>query len=137
MNLKNIHIGQIIQAKVAEQGTKTSRILNYFDCDQETINKMYETESIDTQILLGWCKLLKFDFFRLFVAHLQLHAAIAVTNGERKVVKPVGEFRKNVYSKEIITFLITEVKNGKMTIGEVITKYNIPRTTIYNWMRKY
>ena len=137
MNLKYIHIGQIIQAKVNEQGIKTSRILNYFDCDEETINKMYAAESIDTKTLLGWCKLLKFDFFRLFVGHLQLYAAINVDAGNKKIHRAVGEFRKTVYSKEIKEFILEAVKEGKMSVPQIIAKYNLPRTSIYNWIRKY
>jgi transposase-like protein len=71
------------------------------------------------------------------VAHLSLYHAIAVTNGERKVNKTVGEFRKNVYSKEIRDFVIAQIKTGIITKHEAIAKYNLPKTTVYNWMRKY
>lgn len=137
MNLKQIHIGQTIQAKVQEQGIKTDRLTKYFDCDEETINNWFAAESIDTKTLLGWSKLLKFDFFRLFVGHLQMYASINVDSGNKKVPRAVGEFRKAVYSKEIKEFILETVKEGKMSIPQIIAKYNLPRTSIYNWIRKY
>jgi hypothetical protein len=63
LNLKNIHIGQIVQSKVKEKAIKQDRITKYFDCYEEQVNKMYQAETMDTGLLLGWSKLLKVDFF--------------------------------------------------------------------------
>lgn len=136
MNLKNIHIGQIIQAKVNEQVVKTERLTKYFDCNENEINQMYQSETMDTGLLLGWSKLLKIDFFRYFVAHLGMYHAINVNSGNKKTERPVGEFRKNVYTKEIIDFVLLQVKESKMTLTEIRKKYNIPKTTIYRWINK-
>jgi len=136
MNLKNIHIGQIIQSKVQEQAVKTERLTKYFDCNENEINEMYQAETIDTGLLLQWCKLLKIDFFRYFVGHLAMYHSINVHSGNKKAERPVGEFRKNVYSKEIIDFILLQVKESKMTLTEIRQKYNIPKTTIHRWIRK-
>jgi hypothetical protein len=136
LNLKNIHIGQIIQSKVKDQAVKTARLTKYFDCDEEEINKMYQAESIDTNLLLGWSKLLKTDFFRFYVGHLTMYHAIKVNAGNKKIERQVGEFRKNVYSKEIIDFILQQMKDKNLSISQVMTKYNIPKTTIHRWVRK-
>jgi len=136
LNLKNIHIGQIIQSKVNELGFKTDRLTKYFDCDEEVINASYNAKSIDTETLLGWSKLLKHDFFRYFVAHLGMYHAIKTNSGNKQSERTVGEFRKNVYTKEIIDFVLKQVRESDLTLAEITQKYNIPKTTIHRWVRK-
>jgi hypothetical protein len=136
MNLKNIHIGQIIQTKVIEQGVKQQRILNYFDCEEDFLQNMYQQQNIDTGLLLGWCKLLKFDFFRVFVGHLTIYRCMKVNTATEKKPTGVGQFRKNVYSAEIINFVLQQLKDGS-TVAEVRDKYNLPKSTVNNWIRKY
>lgn len=136
MNLKNIHIGQIIQEKVIEQGVKEHRILTYFDCDECFLQEMYRQQNIDTGLLLKWCKILKTDFFRLFVGHLTLYRCMKVNANKEKKTIGVGYFRKNVYSIEIINFVLEQLKNGN-SVAQVMTKYNLPKTTVHNWIRKY
>jgi Helix-turn-helix domain len=136
MNLKNIHIGQIIHAKVEDQSMTQKRILNYFDCDEQDLHNMYNSKSLDTDLLLKWCKLLKVDLFRMFVAHLAMYHAVTINKSKVKQERGVGEFRKNVYSVEVRNFVLQQVKNGNMSITDIISKYNIPRTTIYTWIRK-
>lgn len=66
MNFKNIHIGQMIDARVAESGIGISRICNFLKCSEEEIKEMYKAKSLDSEILLRWGKLLEYDFFRLY-----------------------------------------------------------------------
>jgi hypothetical protein len=45
--------------------------------------------------------------------------------------------RKNVYTKDIINFLVHKVGSNEMTPMEVINQYAIPKTTFYKWLQKY
>jgi hypothetical protein len=47
------------------------------------------------------------------------------------------QIRKNVYTKELIEFLVNKVRNNEMNSSQVITQYGIPKTTFYKWLQKY
>lgn len=138
MNFKNIQIGQIINERVAESGIEISRICNFLKCDEKKIEEMYKAKSLDTEILLRWSKLLEYDFFRLYSQHLILYAPHNTKDDKIKAEKPsLPQFRKNIYTKQVIDFIIEQIESNKMTRDEVMTKYRIPKTTLYRWMRKY
>ena len=139
MNFKNIHIGSLIQQKVKECDIDSSRICIFFKCNEKDIRKMYESESIETKVLVGWSKLLNYDFFRIYTQHLILFSPPR-TNAEDKTKQTKSElpsFRKNIYTKEIIDFILEKISSEKMTITEVIQTYKIPKTTLYKWINKY
>jgi len=138
MNFKNIHIGQMIKSAVKEREIEISRICNFLKCTEEEIQKMYESKGLDTEILLKWSKLLEYDFFRIYSQHMILYAppsAEIETKKKRKTVLP--QFRKNIYTKEVIDFIIEQVSSGKMMKNEIIERYRIPKTTLYKWISKY
>ncbi|MCW3160470.1 transposase [Chryseobacterium oryctis] len=136
MNLKNIHIGSLIQSKVEELEIPTSRITKFLDCDEESVEKMYLEESIDASILLRWCKLLEFDFFRIYSGHLILYSPPAKVGRVVKHKEDTLMFRKNVYTQEVKNFIIEKIKTNQMTASEVISKYRIPKTTLFKWLKK-
>ena len=68
-NFKEIHIGTLISQTVTECGTEMSRICNIFNCTEEEIQSMLDSESLDTEILLKWSKLLEYDFSG-FIAYI-------------------------------------------------------------------
>jgi hypothetical protein len=121
VNFKNIHIGILINQAVTESGIEMSRICNFFKCKEKEVTEMYQAKSLDTEILLKWSKLLEYDFFRIYT--------------HKKSSLP--QFRKNIYTKEIIDFILEQISNGKMTKNEVIERYRIPKTTLYKWISKY
>lgn len=45
-------------------------------------------------------------------------------------------FRKNIYTKEVINFMLEMIETGKKTKSQVISEYNIPKTTLYKWIEK-
>lgn len=47
------------------------------------------------------------------------------------------QFRKNIYTKEIIYFILEIIQTGEKTKKQVIEDYNIPKTTLYKWIEKY
>lgn len=46
-------------------------------------------------------------------------------------------FRKNIYTKEVIDFILELVNVGEKTKRQIIEEYCIPKTTLYKWISKY
>ncbi|KFF09779.1 transposase [Chryseobacterium soli] len=138
MNFKEIHIGILISRAVAERGIESSRICNFLKCTEEKIEEMYNAKSLDSEILLRWSKLLEYDFFRLYSQHLILYAPPNTTNDNVKVKKSsLPKFKKNLYTKEVIDFILEQIELNKMTKDDVMIKYKIPKTTLYKWISKF
>ena len=138
MNFKSIHIGILINKAVTESGTEMSRICNFFKCSTDDISEMMNAKSIDTETLLKWCKLLEYDFFRIYTQHLILYAPTSAKAENTKKQKPVlPRFSKNIYTKEVIDFILEQIQNKEMTKVQIIERYNIPKTTLYKWISKY
>jgi len=144
MNYKHIHIGEMIEKRVVESGIEISRICNFMKCTEEEITEMYKAQSLDSEVMLKWSKLLEYDFFRLYSQHLILYAPpSAIDEKTRFPHSPkykksaLPRFRKNIYTQEIIDFILEQIKTEKMTRNEVIERYKIPKTTLYKWISKY
>ncbi|MFP3831252.1 transposase [Chryseobacterium sp. SIMBA_028] len=138
IDLKNINIGNLIEERVKECEIDIVRICNFFKCQEEDVKKMYEEEYIRTDLLLKWSKLLSYDFFRLYTQHILLYAP---PEGEEKHLKSkstvLPAFRKNIYTKELISFVMEQLNTGAMKRNEVIEEYRIPKTTLHKWLSKY
>lgn len=138
MQFKNIHIGTLINQAVTELGIEVSRICNFLNCSENEIEEMYQAKSLDTETLLRWSKLLEYDFFRIYSQHLILYAPTSTVKKKSNSKKnALPQFRKNIYTKEIIDFILDQISTGQMTRGEVIRRYRIPKTTLYKWENKY
>ena len=138
MNYKNIHIGQMIKERIAESEMETLRICNFFNCTEDEVIEMHQQENLPTDILLKWSKLLEYDFFRIYTQHLILYAPPSAKEQDSKTEKSsLPQFRKNIYTKEIITFILEQIDSGAMTKIEVMEQYKIPKTTLYKWIDKY
>lgn len=136
MNIKNIHIGSLIRSKVEEYQISIERISRFLNSTEDEVERMYHAKSMDTDMLLKWCKLLKFDFFRFYTGHLILYAPqsridTVFTQKENTLV-----FRKSIYTQEVKDFILDKIKTGKMTANDVVKRYKIPKTTLYKWMKK-
>lgn len=136
---KDIHIGSKIQAVVTAQEIDMQRIEKFFKTDEEHILQMYQSKSLDAELLLKWCKLLDYNFFLYYHSHLQLYSPSASTAKTKSETteKAQAVFRKNIYTQQVQDFLLELVVSGKMTPKEVIRKYNLPKVTLYTWMRKH
>jgi len=134
MNFKNIHLGSLIRQRVTESGVELSRICNFMKCSSIEIEEMYRQENLPTHILLKWCKLLEYDFFRLYSQHLILFAPPSKLISEKT---NLPRFRKNVYTVEMIDFILEQINTGEMTKNDVMKRYKIPKTTLYKWLTKY
>ena len=116
-----------------------SRFCNFFNCTEDEVIEMYQQENLPTDILLRWSKLLEYDFFRLYSQHLILYAPQSAKdkNSENKNKSKLPTFRKNIYTREIINFVLEQINTKEMTKTEVMERYGIPKTTLYKWISKY
>ena len=138
MNFKEIHIGKMLKIAVTDCGIEISRICNFIKCNEEDINQMYLQENLPTDVLLKWSKLLEYDFFRIYSQHLILYAPQSAKEPTLEHTKSsLPQFRKNIYTKEIIDFILEQISSGEMTKTQVMEKYKIPKTTLYKWISKY
>lgn len=136
MNIKNIHIGSLIQAKVEELQIPMERIMKFLSTTENEVKAMYHEKSIDTDVLLKWSKLLKFDFFRFYTSHLILYAPYSRTGTMLKQQDDVMVFRKSIYTQEVKDFILRKIRTGAMSTNDIIARYRIPKTTLYKWMKK-
>ena len=129
----------MIKERIAESEMETLRICNFFNCTEDEVIEMYQQENLPTDILLKWSKLLEYDFFRMYTQHLILYAPPSANEKRSKENKKqtIPEFRKNIYTKEVIDFIIEQIDTEKMTKKQIIERYNIPKTTLYKWISKY
>lgn len=138
IDLKNIHVGSLIEQRVQECDIDMVRICNFFNCEEEHIMTMYREEHIRTEALLKWSKLLSYDFFRLYTQHMVLYAPPESAQNKSKTKSTaLPTFRKNIYTRELISFVIEQLNTGIMKRSEVISDYGIPKTTLYKWLSKY
>ena len=128
----------MIKERIAESEMETLRICNFFNCTEDEVIEMHQQENLPTDILLKWSKLLEYDFFRIYTQHLILYAPPSAKEQDSKTEKSsLPQFRKNIYTKEIITFILEQIDSGAMTKIEVMEQYKIPKTTLYKWIDKY
>lgn len=139
-NLKNINIGKLIEIRWKELNISIERTIKFFKYSEEEILNMFQKEHLDTQDLLKWSKLLEYDFFRIYSQHLILYSPPTTTNyikRENKKNDPLPTFRKNLYTRDIIDFVMEQVESGEKTKQQIIDDYKIPKTTFYKWIKKY
>lgn len=137
MNFKQIYIGQLIETRVVEKGIEIARICNFMDCSEKEITEMYSAENLETGILLRWSKLLEYDFFRLYTQHLILYAPPSSDSHTDVKESAMPQFRKNIYTKEVISFILEMIETNEKTKSQIIEDYKIPKTTLYKWIKKY
>ncbi|PWN60061.1 transposase [Chryseobacterium oncorhynchi] len=139
-NFKDIHIGSLINQAVTESGIEISRICNFLNCTENDVLEMYQKESLDTIVLLRWGKLLEYDFFRVYSQHMILYAPPSSgekAKNQREKKSSLPKFRKNIYTGELINFILELLETGQKTKLQIIEEYKIPKTTLYKWISKY
>ena len=138
-NFKDIHLGDMIRTRILETGIEKKRILKFHKITENEMEKMLTSKSLNSEIILRWSKLLEYDFFRIYSQHLILYSPPEKRNNTLVLPKShnLPQFRKNIYTKEIIDFLIELIVSGEKTKFDVIEQYNIPKTTLYKWIKKY
>lgn len=141
MQIKNIHIGKLLKTVWEQREVEMTRTCNFLKCEEEMVQEMFRQKSIETELLLKWSKLLEYDFFRVYSQHLILFTPVASNNDEKKnninKKERVPVFRKNIYTNEIIDYLLGLIKNKEKTPMQIVKEYKIPKTTLYRWIQKY
>ena len=138
IDLKDIHLGSLIYTRTQELGIHMERICSFLKCSENEIEAMYKAESVDTAILLRWSKLLEYDFFRIYSQHLILYSppsAASENAAPKKTALPL--FRKNIYTREIINFILELLNSGQKTKVQIREEYRIPKSTLHKWIDKY
>lgn len=138
-NFKNIHMGEFIRLRAMECGIEDIRVCNFIKCTIEDLKKIYSSKSLDTDILLRLSKIFEYDFFRIYSQHLILYAPIGniTTTRNNQYASKLPKFRKNIYTKEIIDFILSLIESGRKTKQDIIEEYKIPKTTLYKWIEKH
>jgi hypothetical protein len=136
LNFKKIHVGELIRLRIEETGVQMDRICAFLKLSEVEILAMLTAESIDSNLLLRLSKLLEYDFFRVYSQHLILYAPPS-TGGLTSKKTKLPEFRKNIYTIEVIEFVLELLSSGKKTKTEIIEEYRIPKTTLYKWISKH
>lgn len=137
MNFKYINIGTLIKLKIIENNMEMKTICYYFGLKEAEIEEMLKQESLSSEVLLKWCKLLKYDFFRIYSQHLLLFSPVQKKDNDQKEILKEHQFRKHIYTEEIIGFILTQLRNGKITRERILNDYRIPKVTLYKWLTKY
>ncbi|WP_374464483.1 transposase [Chryseobacterium sp.] len=137
--LKNIHIGELIEARWKWTGISMERTCNFFKVTEAEIQQIFRQNDMSSECLLRWSKLLEYDFFRLYSQHLVLYSPLGKDSRKAKQENSsdVPVFRKNLYTQEIILFVLEQVKTGEKTKRQIMDEYRIPKTTLYKWLEKY
>ncbi|MFN1215972.1 transposase [Chryseobacterium kwangjuense] len=136
MNFKDINIGLLVSKRAMECNIDISRLCKFFNCSSQDISAMYDSKSLDSEILLKWSRILEYDFFRLYSQNLILYSPISADVKKNKESSGMPYFRKNIYTKEVIDFILEMLENGEKTKGQIIEEYNIPKTTLHKWIVK-
>lgn len=134
--MKKVPIGELLLQKVMERGIAEERICKLFRCSSEEVAAMYTCTSMDTAVLLKWCKLLEYDFFRHYSLHLTLSSEVH-REGENNTFDTLPRFRKKMYSREFIDGILNQINKGEKTPQQVMAEYGVPKATIYGWKSKY
>ena len=136
---KDIHIGKLISEVVENKGIKIERISKFFEISEDDVLEIYDQKDIDSAQLLLWSKLLEYDFFRIYSQHLLLYSPPGAINRKENPTgkSSVPTFRKNIYTAEVISFILELVDNSGLSKSEISQRYNIPKTTLYKWIKKH
>jgi hypothetical protein len=139
LDLKNIHIGDLVSKRVEEKRMDALRICKFLKCTDQEWEAMQSQKSLDTETLLRLSTLLEYDFFRVYSQHLILYApqSSAHYNSVTNTKSLLPYYRKNIYTREIVDFILEQMENGTKTKRQITEEYKIPKTTLYKWINKY
>lgn len=137
MNFKQIHIGEFIRQRMLECDISVERAAKFLKVSEEEVENVQKKISLDSHLLLCWSKLLEYDFFRIYSQHLILYAPQDINKVGRKKGSSLPMFKKNIYTHEVIMYLVELVESGHKSARDIQQEYNIPATTIHRWVNKY
>ena len=134
VDYKNVHIGNAVKIRVSELGIKSCDLIK--EIPYSNLEELYKEKDLDAELLLTLSKLLSFDFFRIYTQHLILCSpSNAKTGNKQPTYQPL--YNRNLYTKEIIDFILDLYSKGIKSIVQIHEDYNIPRSTLHKWITKY
>lgn len=134
INYKNLHIGSIIKTRVHESGISSYELIK--EIPYSNLEELYQKKDLDAELLLHLSKLLDFDFFRIYTQHLILYSpSHSKTQKKAPSYRPL--YNRNLYTKEIIDFILELHSKGIKSHVEIQEDYNIPKSTLQKWISKY
>ncbi|WP_231433702.1 hypothetical protein [Chryseobacterium sp. Leaf313] len=84
MDFKNIHVGSLTEQKIRENKIEMARICSFMASTEDEIKIMLSSRDLNSDVLLKWCKLLEYDFLRIYSQQLILYAPVAASTTEKK-----------------------------------------------------
>ena len=66
-NIREVHIGNVIKAKLKEQGRTSAWLAKQIPCTPNHLYKIYSKTSINTNMLVRISKILDYNFFEEFI----------------------------------------------------------------------
>jgi hypothetical protein len=113
-----VHIGEVIKAKVLEQKLRTADVADFMDLHPGSIPRIYDNRTMQTTVLWKVCNAMRFDFFGVLSASLndwgevegapkEVVSGVVSLEGllEEKNVKIESLEKEIAYLKEINGFL--------------------------------
>jgi len=95
-NIRNIHIGTIIQEKLTEKSITVTEFAAKINKERSTIYDIFERKSIDTELLIKISKAMDYDFIRKIYYEEEtsptLFIAVKTTEDEVKKIDLPEEF---------------------------------------------
>lgn len=135
-NYKTIHIGKIIKQRMLESCCKEDDFFSAFRISKKEMQNIFDSESINSEVLLEICKILNYNFFRIYSQHLSMYSNCYQSKSNLRKPKKLI-INKSIYNREIINFVLELIKTRTKTEQQIINEYNIPKTTLLKWIRKY
>lgn len=133
-DFKNLHIGNIIKRRVEELGINPCDVISQIPFSN--LEELYCKKDLDVELLLTLSKLLSFDLFRIYSQHLILYSSSHPKTLNREPgYQPV--FNRNLYTKDIVDFILELHSRGIKSYTQIHRDYNIPRSTLQKWITKY
>ncbi|MBD8081625.1 transposase [Chryseobacterium caseinilyticum] len=132
-NFKTIHIGTFIKKRVDELNLDSERLSKILNTSEDEVEKIYSSINIHAELMLKLSKYLKYDFFRIYSQHLLLYSPSS--KSEKSSALP--QFKKNIYTKEIIDYVVELIQTERKSMPEIVEEYRIPKSTLFRWMTKY
>lgn len=134
VDYKDIHIGNAVKIRVNELGIKSCDLIK--EIPYSNLEELYREKNVDAELLLTLSKLLNFDFFRIYTQHLILYSpSRAKTENKPPAYQPL--YNRNLYTKEIIEFILELHSKGIKSNIQIQEDYNIPKSTLQKWITKY
>jgi plasmid maintenance system antidote protein VapI len=64
--MAEIHIGQLIREKMKEEGRSAAWLAKQLYCNRSNIHKIFQKQTIDTDLLFRISKIMKVDYFEFY-----------------------------------------------------------------------